>query len=171
MSDKNLPAIQAKQLEAVSLVEKYRSENALVFVRDEDLKTHSLFIPEVTLLKAGPADFHNISGSCMPKSYMVDRMGEAAGIAFIAAECSTRKEGDWVYVGRSQAKRRLPDGTWRTSHVQEYEFDVETRAKLDFAKSPDKYKSEKAPYYTFMQSPRRHQGNYLKYKSDIKSGY
>lgn len=132
MSDQNLPAIQEKQIAATQMVEKYRSEKALVFVNDEDLKTHALFIPEISLLKATREDFHSISGKLMPKSHIVDRIGEASGVSFVAAECSTRSEGGTIYVGRAQGKKRMPDGAWRLSQVHEYEFDVETRAELDF---------------------------------------
>ena len=145
MSDKNLPAIQEKQQEAVQMVEKYRSEHALVFVNDEDLKTHPLFIPEVTILAVKQDDFHNISGSLMPKGHITDRIGEASGVSFIATECGTRKDGDWVYVGRAQGKKRQTDGTWRLSQAHEYEFDVDTRAELDFngKYGADKYKTDK----------------------------
>ena len=143
-----LPAVT----KAANLVEKYRSEHALVFVNDKELQTHPLFVAEVTLLKAAPEDFHNISGSFMPKSYIVDRIGEAAGINFIETACSTRKDGEWVYVGRSQGKKRLPDGTWRLSHVHEYEFDVETRAGLDFIND----KKSKTPKYGSEVAQRQH---------------
>ena len=126
------------------MVEKYRSEKALVFVNDEDLETHALFIPEVTLLQVARTDFHSITGKLMPKSHIVDRIGDASGISFVAAECSTRKEGQLVWVGRAQGKKRMPDGMWRVSHVHEYEFDVETRAELDFnGKQAAKYRTDK----------------------------
>ena len=140
MSDKNLPAIQEKQIEAAQMVEKYRSDKALVFVNAEDLKTHELFIPEITLLKANVKDdFHRISGKLMPKSHIVDRIADAAGISFIASECQTRAESNSMYVGRAQGKKRLPDGTWRLSQVHEYEFDIDTRAELDFMNDKNNY--------------------------------
>ena len=132
MSDQNLPAVQSKQIAAAQMVEKYRSEKALVFVNAEDLQTHSLFIPEVTMLAVARDEFHSFSGKLMPKSHVVDLIATASGVSFIAAECSTRKEGESTWIGRAQGKKRLPDGTWRTSEAREYEFDVETRAELDF---------------------------------------
>ncbi len=144
MSEK-LPAIQSKQLEAVNLVEKYRGENALVFVNNEDLKTHPLFVPEITLLKVEKKDFHIIQGKFMPKSHIADRIGEASGVSFVETGCSTRTESDHVYVGRAQGKKRMPDGTWRISQAHEYEFDVEVRAELDFnGKQADKYQTDKS---------------------------
>jgi hypothetical protein len=61
--------------------------------------------------------------------------------------CGTRTEtvdGNTVYVGFSQAKKRLPDGTWRTSSICEYEFNPVKRAEEDVLKdSKGKYGNEK----------------------------
>ncbi|KKL15545.1 hypothetical protein LCGC14_2504540, partial [marine sediment metagenome] len=101
--------------------------------------------PEVVVVRATAEDFHNISGQFAPKGYMTDRIGEAAGIAFITEGCGTRKEGEDTYVGSAQGKKRLPDGSWRSSSKSEYEFDVEVRAAEDFAKDrKGLYKTEAA---------------------------
>ncbi len=136
----NLPDVRRN--EAAALVAKYRGEKALVFVNDEELKTLSMFIPKVTQLIAGANDFHNIQGSYMPKGHHTARIAEAAGITFLYENCGTRKEGDNVWVGFAQGRRRLPDGSWRTSPVCEYEYNVEDRAEEDFAKQPAIYKTE-----------------------------
>ena len=133
-----------KDVNALSIIADHQKAGDLVFVSPEDIRTQKMFIPEVTVLKATPADFHNISGKMMPKSYYTDRIGNAAGVDFVAAECSTRKEGDLTWVGRAQGKKRLPDGTMKHSQAHEYEFDVEVRSEEDFAKDPVKYKTEQA---------------------------
>lgn len=130
---------------ALAVVQKHEQAKDLVFVRPEDLQTQAMFVPEVTVLHATPEDFHRISGGqMMPKSYHTDRIGQAAGISFIAEGCGTRKEGENVYVGYAQGRKRLPDGTWRISGVHEYEFDVDSRAREDFLANPDKYPTDVA---------------------------
>ena len=134
--------------EAMQLVKKYQDEKALVFVKEEDLRTQTMFVPEVTVLHAEATDFHNISGRFMPKGYQTDRIGQASGVSFVQEGCGSRKEGDNIFVGYAQGKRRLPDGSWRFSSVCEYEFDVDVRSEEDFAADatkPDrdrKYKTE-----------------------------
>ena len=141
----DLITAEQAQSRASELVEKYRGENALVFVQKEDLQTQRIFLPEVVVVRATAEDFHNISGQFAPKGYMTDRIGEAAGIAFITEGCGTRKEGEDTYVGSAQGKKRLPDGSWRSSSKSEYEFDVEVRAAEDFAKDrKGLYKTEAA---------------------------
>ena len=141
----NLPAVRNQ--EALSLVQKYKSENQLVFVAEEDLKTHTMFLPEVVVIRATPDDFHNISGNFQPKGHQIDRIGEAAGISFLTENCGTRTEtvdGNTVYVGFAQARKRLPDGTWRISSICEYEFNPVKRAEEDVLKdSKGKYGNEK----------------------------
>lgn len=143
----NLPAVKENQPTALEMVRKYKSENQLVFVAEEDLRTHTMFLPEVVVIRSTPDDFHNISGNFQPKGYQVDRIGEAAGISFLTENCGTRTEtvdGNTVYVGFAQAKKRLPDGTWRTSSICEYEFNPVKRAEEDVLKdSKGKYGNEK----------------------------
>jgi len=109
------------------------------------LQTQKMFIAQVTVLHATPNDFHDypINGKMMPKGYHVDRIGEAAGVEFIPEHCGTRKEGENVWVGFAQGKRRMGDGTYRSSSKQDYEFDVDTRAEEDFLNDKKgKYKTE-----------------------------
>ena len=130
---------------ALAIIQKHEAEKDLVYVRPEDLQTQRMFVPQVTVLHALQTDFHErpINGKMMPKSHHVDRIGEAAGVDFV--DGGTRKEGDFVYVGFAQGRRRLPDGTWRKSSVQEYEFDVDVRSKEDFLNdSKGKYTSDVA---------------------------
>lgn len=141
-----LPAVQ-KQIEAKNLVEKYRSQNYLVFVNEEDLHTQTMFLPEVVIVNSTPEEFHNINGRFMPKRHQTDRIGEAAGIVFLEENGGTRTEqvdGHTVYVGFAQAKKRLPDGTWKTSSICEYEFDPVKRVEEDVLRDKQgKYKIEK----------------------------
>lgn len=126
---------------ALAIIQEHEKNQDLVFVRPEDLNTQKFFVPEVTVLHATPDDFHTISGQMMPKGYYTDRIGQAAGVSFVAENCGVKKDGENVYVGFAQGKRRLPDGTWRSSAIHEYELDVDSRAKEDFLSKPDKYKT------------------------------
>jgi len=141
-----LPAVQ-KKTEAKALVEKYRSQNYLVFVNEEDLHTQTMFLPEVVIVNTTTEDFHNISGKFMPKRHQTDRIGEAAGVVFLEDNCGTRTEkvdGNTVYVGFAQAKKRMPDGTWKNSSICEYEFDPVKRVEEDVLRdTKGKYKVEK----------------------------
>jgi hypothetical protein len=143
----NLPAVKGTQNDALEMVKRYKSENQLVFVAEEDLKTHTMFLPEVVVIRSTPDDFHNISGNFQPKGHQIDRIGEAAGISFLTSNCGTRTEtvdGNTVYVGFAQARKRLPDGTWRISSICEYEFNPVKRAEEDVLKdSKGKYGNEK----------------------------
>jgi hypothetical protein len=139
---KNLPTV-SNQKTALEILKKHIANQDLVFVNEEDLNTHIMFLPEVKVIRCTPDDFHNISGNFMPKSHQTDRIGEAAGINFVSENCGTRKEKEDVYVGFAQGKKRYPDGTWRNSSVCEYEFDVNTRAEADFAKDAKKMKDQR----------------------------
>ena len=119
------------QNKALSIIEQHKKENALIYINPEDLQTQKLFIPQVTVLHALPQDFHSIDGKKMPKSHHTYRIGEAAGVSFVPEHCSVERLDDHTWVGRSQGKRRQPDGTWKTSNVCEYEFDAELRAQID----------------------------------------
>lgn len=140
---------------AVATLEQYRKDsNALVLVHEEDLATQRMFVPVVTKIPVTKADFHDypIQGRMMPRSHHVDRIGEAAGVEFV--DGGTRKEGEAVWVGWAQGRRRMPDGSWRTSSVQEYEFNVDDRAEEDFLNDQAKEKSKQR--YTNDTKKRQH---------------
>jgi len=143
--EKNLPAKTNQN--PIELVRRYKSDDQLVFVAEEDLQTQSMFLPEVVIIHSTPDDFWNISGKFMPKRHQKDRIAEAAGIAFLEENCGTRTEkvdGNTAYVGFAQGKKRMPDGTWRTSSICEYEFDPVKRAEEDILRdTKGKYKTEK----------------------------
>ncbi len=146
MESKDKPEVNVTQT-ALQLVEKHKGQQDLVFVAEEDLRTQAMFLPEVVIIHSTPDDFHNISGKFMPKGHQTNRIGEAAGIDFLEKNCGTRAEqidGNMVYVGFAQAKKRMPDGTWRTSSICEYEFNPVLRAEEDFLRdTKNKYKTEK----------------------------
>lgn len=131
---------------AIATLKQYQGDsNALVLVNEEDLHTQRMFVPVVTKIPVTKADFHDypIQGRMMPKSHHVDRIGEAAGVEFV--DGGTRKEGENAWVGWAQGRRRMPDGSWRTSSVQEYEFNVDDRAEEDFLNdTKNRYNSEVA---------------------------
>lgn len=146
MKQENLPVVKGNTAAATELVKKYQSEGQLVFVNEEDLKTQTMFLPEVVVIRSTPDDFHNLAGNFMPKRHQTDRIADAAGISFLQENCGTRTEtvdGNTVYVGFAQGKKRMPDGTFRTSSICEYEFNPVKRAEEDVLRNPDKYKTEK----------------------------
>jgi ribosomal protein L12E/L44/L45/RPP1/RPP2 len=128
---------------ALTIVKEHEKAKDLVFVKPEDLQTQKMFVPQVTVIHATPDDFHDIKGGKkMPKSHHTDRIGEAAGVTFIAENCTVEKIDKYVWVGRAQGQRRMPDGTLRKSSVCEYEFDAELRAEESALSKPDKYKTD-----------------------------
>lgn len=141
----NLPTVSNHVEIATGLVKKYRGQQDLVFVSDEELKTQTMFFPEIVAVHAEPGDFHKIGQKFMPKKHIVDRIAEAAGITFLEQNCGTRTEsvgGTTSWIGFAQGKKRMPDGTWRTSSVCEYEFDPTMRAEEEILKNSSKFKDE-----------------------------
>ncbi len=145
MENQNLPVTSNHVKIATGLVQKYRGQQDLVFVSDEELRTQAMFFPEIVAVHAEPGDFHKIGQKFMPKKHIVDRIAEAAGITFLEQNCGTRTEtvgGTTSWIGFAQGKKRMPDGTWRTSSVCEYEFDPSMRAEEEVLKNPGKFKDE-----------------------------
>ena len=142
----NLPAIRDPG-EAWAIIQEHKKKGDLVFAEKDDLRKHRLFFPEVVVINATPDDFHNISGNFMPKRHHMDRCAEASDVSFLEEYCGTKTgkvDGDEVYIGFAQAKKRMPDGTWRHSSVCEYEFNPKKRAEEDILRdTKDKYKTEK----------------------------
>ena len=134
---------------ALSVINGAVKNGALTFVSAEDcMSVTPLYKPEVTIIQLRlpkgnndpDADVYNISGKYMPKREVVDRIGEATGLIFIHEGCKTWTETyndeiagkRTVYISEQQAKKRMSDGSWRTSSVQAYEFDPVMRAMLDY---------------------------------------
>jgi hypothetical protein len=125
---------------ALQKILKAKEAGALVFTNIEHCEPDvELYRAEVTALIFKPEDFHKISGKFMPTKAVTDRMGEASGIQFIQSACRVRAETRddplcgkrTVFCAEAQGKKRLPDGSWLESTVDEYEFDPTLRAMLD----------------------------------------
>ncbi|MGP1444330.1 hypothetical protein [Treponema sp.] len=134
---------------AIAVIDNAQQKGALVFVTREDcVGVTPLYKPEVTVINLrlpkakydNDADVYDIQGKYMPKREIVDRIGEATGLVFIREGCRTwteLREDDiagkrTVFMSEQQAKKRLSDGSFRTSSVQTYEFDPVLRAMVDF---------------------------------------
>lgn len=134
---------------AVALIDRYKANGALAYVTREDcMSVTPLYKPEVTVIQLrlpqkqwdNDADVYEISGKYMPKREIVDRIGEAVGLVFIREGCRTwteLREDDiagkrTVFMSEQQAKKRMSDGSFRTSSVQAYEFDPVLRAMVDY---------------------------------------
>jgi len=91
----------------------------------------------VTTVNLAKDDCHNISGKYSPKREVIDRIGEASGIVFNDVRGHTETIDDpatgksLVFIGNAQGKVSTSDGSWRTSSLQEYDFDPTLRAMLD----------------------------------------
>ena len=134
---------------ALTVIDNAKKNGALAFVTREDcISVTPLYKPEVTIIQLKlpkaqndpEADVYNIQGKFMPKREVVDRIGEATGLEFIREGCRSwteTREDDvcgkrTVYISEQQAKKRMSDGSCRTSSVQAYEFDPVLRAMDDF---------------------------------------
>jgi hypothetical protein len=122
---------------AIAIIEKARNNGALVYA-PQNLECPPLYKAEATIITARPDEFFNIQGKYMPSKAVVDRIGEAAGVDFIAANCGVKTEmrdddigHRTVFVGYAQGRTRLPDGSWRQSSIEEYEFDPLLRATME----------------------------------------
>ena len=134
---------------AIAVIDKYKADGALTYVSREDcMAVTPLYKPEVTVIQLRlpkaqgdpESDVYNIQGKYMPKREVVDRIGEATGLVFIREGCRSWSETQQddvcgkrtVYISEQQAKKRMSDGSWRTSSVQAYEFDPVLRAMVDY---------------------------------------
>lgn len=122
---------------ALAIIEDARAKGALVYA-PQNMECPPLYKAEATVITAKPDEFFNIQGKYMPSKAVVDRIGEAAGVDFIAANCGVKTESRdddigkrTVFVGFAQGKTRLPDGSWRQSSIEEYEFDPLLRAQME----------------------------------------
>ena len=122
---------------ALAIIQTARKNGSLVFVEQNFMPQTELYRPEVTTITLRKEDCHNISGKFMPKREFIDRIGEAAGIVFNDVRGHTETIDDpatgksLVFVGNAQGKVRTSDGSWRTSSLQEYDWDPTLRAMLD----------------------------------------
>jgi len=125
---------------ALQVINKAAQNGAMIcFDRNNGFPQVELYRTEITeIIINKKDDCFFISKKYMPKKETVDRIGEAAGVLFVMGETKTQTLDDpvcgkrTVYIGIAQGKVRMPDGTWRTSSVCEYEFDPTLRAMSDF---------------------------------------
>jgi hypothetical protein len=125
---------------ALQVINKAAQNGAMIcFDKDNGFPQVELYRTEVTALTINKDnDCFLISKKYMPKKEMVDRIGEAAGVIFVSGTTSAQTLEDdmcgrrTVYIGTAQGKVRMPDGTWRTSSICEYEFDPTLRAMDDY---------------------------------------
>lgn len=123
---------------ALAIINKAKAQNALVFVNQENFQSGvELYKTEATVIQSKPEEFHNLQGKFMPNRSVTDRIGEAAGVQFVAGDVRAETRDDeiagkrTVFVATAQGKVRMPDGSWRLSTPEEYEFDPTLRAMLD----------------------------------------
>jgi hypothetical protein len=125
---------------ALVTLENARKDGALVYVNEGFLNPSTpLYKTEVTAIKLDPQnDCHKISGKLMLKREVVDRVAEASAISYVPSGCRTWTETRddsagkrTVFISEQQGKMRLPDGSYRSSAIEAYEFDPNLRAMLD----------------------------------------
>jgi hypothetical protein len=133
---------------ALTTIEDAKKKKALICLNEGDfLSSEPLFKPQITEIilevpqgqSSESADCWNIQGKIAPKRHTIDRMGEAAGISFIAETSRNYVElrddpiggKRQVFVSEQQGKIRMPDGSWKTSSLESYEFDPVLRALED----------------------------------------
>ena len=126
---------------ALTTIQNAQKNGALVFTDMQHLGHHAeLYKTEVTILQFGQKDFHQLpKGKYMLNKAGVDRVGEACGIQFVQSACrvTTETQDDdlcgkhIIYRAEAQGQRRMSDGSWRTSTVDEYEFDPALHAMDD----------------------------------------
>lgn len=125
---------------ALAIIDRAQKGGALVFVNKENFQSQVEFYrTEATVLTSKPEEFHDLDGKRMPNRAVTDRIGEATGIQFINLDrdiITETRDDDiagkrTVYIAKAQGKVLMPDGTWRYSTVEEYEFDPKLRAMLE----------------------------------------
>jgi hypothetical protein len=133
---------------ALTTIEEAKKKHALICLNEGDLLSreplYKAQITEIVLELPGEnetesADCWNIQGKIVPKRHAIDRMGEAAGVSYVAETCRNWAElrddpiggKRQVFVSEQQGKIRMPDGSWKTSSLESYEFDPVLRTLED----------------------------------------
>ena len=146
---------------ALMIINDAAKNGALAFVGQGIAEVVPLYKLEATVIDVTVADFHVIQGKFVARKEVCDRIGDAAGISFIAAQCGAKtelREDEFgkrtVFIGFAQGRTRLPDGSWRESSVEEYEFDPYLRAQEDASK-PDAKKTVAQYRMDYMKAGRQ----------------
>ena len=141
---------------ALQIIETARSKGALAFVGQGISETVPLYKLEPTEIEVKRENFHDLDGKLVLKKEFCDRIADAAGISFITASVeSIRAEEEsalglparTIFVGHAQGKTRLPDGSWRESAPETYEFDYVAKAKSEAGTDVGKERRKAQEYY------------------------
>jgi len=154
---------------AADALKAFQSFKGLRFGSELDFHTPPVFTTEVTqLAPLRPDAYHDIpGGGLMPKKPLTNAIGDAVGVVF-TENCGTRKgPGRYEVIGWAQGRKRLPDGTWKTSKVCEYSFDPEVRSELDF--NSDKRKEIGKQKYSAGLDQEKHVLEYRKFATQRAS--
>lgn len=125
---------------ALTKIEKAQQANALMYVDTASFEKESEYTrQDISLIPFTEDDFHTIDGKMVPKRATTDRIAEAKGIEFIESSCRVENVNTddliagkrTVYRAYAQGKIRLPDGTWRHSTLEVYDFDPILNALID----------------------------------------
>ncbi len=125
---------------ALVIIEEAAKNGSLIFFdKNNGFSEVELYRTEISAITIDKdKDCFEINKKFMPKRETVDRIGEASGVIFTKGETRILTVEDpscgkhSVYIGSAQGKVRMPDGTWRTSSICDYEFDPTVRAMLDY---------------------------------------
>lgn len=145
---------------ALQVIERYAGK-ALVYAKREEIEAvGEQFESIVTVLEPAAEDFTHVGqGNYYPGKSLTNRISDASGVAF-TENCGTREEGnfnsiriekvdgilqvvgDFSIIGWAQGYRLKPDGSRRTSSVNEYAFNIVDRCNLDIlADTKGRYQS------------------------------
>jgi hypothetical protein len=141
---------------ALAIIEKARAGGALAFVGQGVSETVPLYKLEPTQIEVKRESFHDLQGKLVMKKEVCDRVADAAGISFMNASVESIHAPEepalglparTIFVGHAQGKTRLPDGTWRESSPETYEFDYLAKAKAEAGGVQDKERKKAMEYY------------------------
>lgn len=149
---------------ALVLIKKAKDSGALAYI-PQNLECPPLYKVEASVVEVSQKDFHDkeVNGKILPRKELVDKIGDAAGISFIQlnnelsverleAEPALDLPARSVFVGRSQGKVRLSDGSWRTSTVEICAFDYVARA---YSEESEEYKRKRKLNEYYKAGPMR----------------
>jgi hypothetical protein len=141
---------------ALSIIESAKKGGALAFVGQGISETVPLYKLEPTQIEVKRENFHDLQGKLVMKKEVCDRVADAAGISFIdahvesinaPAEPALDLPARTIFIGHAQGKTRLPDGSWRESAPETYEFDYVAKATAEAGVDQAKAKKKMMEYY------------------------
>ncbi len=141
---------------ALTIIDDARKRGALVYVGQGVSQTVPLYKLEPTEIVVKPENCHTIQGKFVFRKEVCDKISDAAGISFMKADVESIRAPEepalglparTIFVGRAQGKTRLPDGSWRESAPETYEFDYVAKAKAEASGDVAKEKRLAIEYY------------------------